>query len=293
MRGMLALVACVVLSIVPRIARAGDDCQPAPAPEIRRALGLTVHEPPQLPKHENHLRLRSHSDGSLSKGAKRSWIGPPVPSFVPLAHEGMELTLVEHSPNAVVGLYREMYGGSSCQLGSDRNCRYHALGFDRCGARSFSLGLNRFLSRGEHLEIQDLRFTDGTLYFNEACQSYSRQAGGRCSALLAVDAAQGKRLWRSHHRVSNHRLVVHGDYIVTGYGFTAESNRLYVVSRKTGRVVHAKALTSPQIGLGVADGELEVILYIGWRRQHYALEAWDSRAPRLRLLRTVDRPKQR
>lgn len=67
--------------------------------------------------------------------------------------------------------------------------------------RRARLPLGPRMSRPAHLEVQDVRYEARTLYFNEACQSYAREAGGRCSALVGLDGPRpslrrAKRLLR-------------------------------------------------------------------------------------------------
>ena len=54
-----------------------------------------------------------------------------------------------------------------------------------------------------------------------------------------------RRLWRSKALVANARnFAVTPDYLVTGYGFTAEPDWLYLLDRRTGRVVERLSLPS-------------------------------------------------
>jgi hypothetical protein len=44
----------------------------------------------------------------------------------------------------------------------------------------YSIELKGLMSLPKHLEVQDLRVVAGVLYFNQACQSYAKEAGGKC-----------------------------------------------------------------------------------------------------------------
>jgi hypothetical protein len=44
-------------------------------------------------------------------------------------------------------------------------------------------------------------------------------------------------VWRSPNLVSNHRVWILGDYLVTGYGFSDERDYLFVLNKWTGAVV--------------------------------------------------------
>jgi len=123
----------------------------------------------------------------------------------------------------------------------------------------------------------------GILYFNEACQTYSKDAGGKCSYLVALDPIKKKVLWRSEPLVSNFRLLVHGDYIVTGYGFTKEKKRLNILRRRDGKVVFKTSLIAEQAGVRLVDEQhLEVTLHRkDYEKRRYRMVGWRSKKPRL------------
>jgi hypothetical protein len=74
---------------------------------------------------------------------------------------------------------------------------------------------------------------------------YASHSGGRNGYLTAIDLDTGKVRWRSPSLVANagNFLVVKG-MVVSGYGFTAEKDWLYLLDAKTGRVRHRLALPS-------------------------------------------------
>jgi hypothetical protein len=265
-----------------------DRCNPFIAPLERRAGNLVVHAPPARPRDPAFLgRLRAHVEGSLTEQAARVWVGPQVPGFLPLTEGTAELFLLEHQGEGeiFVAMYRDPYGASSCDLSSSRNCDFFVKAYDACGSLLWSHRLNDFMSRTTHLELQDLRIVDGTLYFNEACQSYAREANGKCSSLVAVDPVAGTLLWRTAHLVSNNRFLVHGDYIIAGYGFTAERDYLHVVRRQDGKVVHRVQLPAAHENLQLsAEDHVEVAIYPN-RKCEYALRNWAGPSPRLELVR--------
>jgi hypothetical protein len=154
--------------------------------------------------------------------------------------------LLDRVDGGYLALYREPYGGRSCQLGNDTNCDYEVRLFDCSGQLLSTLDLNAFMSRRQHLEVADVRFADGIVYFNEACQSDSWQAGGRCSSLVAVDSRSRKLVWRTAPKVSNNVFLLGGRYLITGYGFTGETSSLFLVARDTGRVVRRSPLRTTQ-----------------------------------------------
>jgi hypothetical protein len=253
------------------------------APPGRRVGGGTVYSnPPPAPTELGFVpRMRAHIEGPLSLGNPRVWVGPPVPDAVAVEVDGLELFLLDAADGGHLALYREPYGGKSCTLDAALNCRFLARFYpDGAASEAWSLPLNSVMSRRANLEVQDLRLADGVLYFNEACASYSKDARGKCSALVAWDAATQKVLWRTKPLTSNGRFLVAGDLLVAGYGFTKEKDWLFVVSRKDGRVVAKQRLKTAHETLTLDDDVLEVSLYSG-DPVRFRLVGRDTKRPKL------------
>lgn len=198
----------------------------------------------------------------------------------------LELFLLDPADGGHLAFYREPYGLGSCSLGGNANCAYVARLYTAAGTLAWSVTLGELMSRRDALEVQDIRLADGVLYFNEACQSYSSDARGACSSLVAVDPNAHRVLWRTDPLVSNGRFVIRGCYIVAGYGFTAEPDAVFLVDRGTGAVRQKIGVSSAPGSYKLAPAQLDVTLYAGGTRR-YALEGFASDAARLRDL---DRP---
>jgi hypothetical protein len=226
-------------------------------------------------------RLRSQSTGPLSSSPSATWGGPPVPAYVPRQSGSLELFLLDRADGGTFAFYRDPYGRNSCTLRDDLNCAYEARFYDGGGRLAWTLSLADVMSRGDHLEVQDIRLADGVVYFNEACQSYSSGAHGQCSSLVAVDPRAHRVLWRTPPLVSNGRFRIRGCYIVAGYGFTAEPDALFLVDRTTGHVVEKYPVSSaPQRLTLTGPNDLEVELYAGVTRR-YRLAGFDTTAAAL------------
>ncbi len=230
-------------------------------------------------------RLRSHVDGSLSARSERVWVGPQVPGFVPLTHGTAELFVLDPIPDGTfLALYRDPYGASSCTLTERLNCDYSVALFGHCGEELWRVSLGEHLSRVDHLEVQDVRWDHGVLFFNEACQSYSKDAGGRCSSLVAVDPVADTRLWATKPLVSNNRFLVLEDYIVAGYGFSGERDRVSLIRRSDGKVVHRQPVSkAPENITLVEPGVVEVTVYPGDKTVHFRVLSGDGKAKLQRL----------
>jgi len=236
----------------------------APPTSTRRGGGLIVEWPPR-----QHLtgggRGRTHVVGPLGAQSTRTWAGPTrVPDWMPLTRGPLELFLLDEVADGLFALYREPYGATpaSCATSGpleSHNCEFIAALYLADGSERWSIRLNDLLSRRDHIEVQDARYADGVVYFNEACQSYSRQAGGRCSALVAVDPVARRVLWRSRPLVSNGEIaVIDARWILAAYGFTAEKDQLSLVSRANGRVVSRLELPAAAHQIALAPGMTDV-----------------------------------
>jgi outer membrane protein assembly factor BamB len=109
---------------------------------------------------------------------------------------------------------------------------------------------------------QDVRWAqarDGVLYVSNGNLGYARSAGGHNAYLTAIDLATGDIRWRSEPLVANStNFLIHGGYLLSGYGFTAESDFLYVIARDSGETVKRVALPTKPDVLLAKDGKLFV-----------------------------------
>ena len=183
---------------------------------------------------QRELRGRSHMAGPLTVSAKRTWKGQPLPSFIPQKDDELSLELMDVTSEGYFAIWRSLYGA---KYKPNENPLARARLYDCKGSVLWTLDLNQFFSAPLHLELQDARYVDGVLYFNEACQSYSKDAGGKCSSLIALDPKQRKVLWKTAPLTSNGRFYVTKHYVVSVYAFTNEQRVVSVLKRQDGKVV--------------------------------------------------------
>lgn len=94
-------------------------------------------------------------------------------------------------------------------------------------------------------ELVWAREADGVLYVENAHLTYAKSSFGQNAYITAIDLKTKKRLWRSRALVANAgTFVLTPDYVIAGYGFTAERDFLYLLDRRTGRVVERLSLPS-------------------------------------------------
>jgi PQQ enzyme repeat len=91
---------------------------------------------------------------------------------------------------------------------------------------------------------------------------YAKDSGNRNGYLTGIDINTGKVRWRSPSLVANARnFVVTRGLIVSGYGFTAEKDWLYIVDPRTGRVRDRLALPSMAEEIAVRGDRIVVRCY--------------------------------
>ncbi len=78
---------------------------------------------------------------------------------------------------------------------------------------------------------------DGTVYVCNGGGSYAKEVNGKKGFVSALDLATGRLLWRSDALVCNSPLVTTGEYLLSGYGFTAEPDFLFILRKSDGKTM--------------------------------------------------------
>jgi hypothetical protein len=104
-------------------------------------------------------------------------------------------------------------------------------------------------------------YRDGVVYVANGGGSYASAVFGKKGYLTAVDAKTGALLWRSSPLVCGANFVIDDGHIITGYGFTAEPDNLFVIDRQTGRTVSKTSLASAPSMIVRKDNQLYVRTY--------------------------------
>lgn len=230
---------------------------PRPAgPEAPDGAVLVLIDSIEGQRSARELGLSGHNKPNGIQYRLRESVPGDTPEFIPRSMGDLTLWVADRVDDGWLAFYREPLGSNPGSL----NSRYHATLHSHDGSIAWSLSLDPFLSAPTHLEIQDVRYEAGSLYFNGACQSYSREADGRCSALVRVDPVEREVVWRTRDRISNDIFMLHGKSVVAGYGFTAEPDSLFLVDRETGEVSASHPLATTHSYMEVSPaGRLMVI----------------------------------
>jgi hypothetical protein len=85
----------------------------------------------------------------------------------------------------------------------------------------------------------------GTVYVAHGHSTYARSSGGLNAYVTAINVATRRVKWRSGPLVANaDTFEIVGGAIVTGYGFTAEPDYLYLLDRRNGGVIDRMSVPS-------------------------------------------------
>lgn len=89
---------------------------------------------------------------------------------------------------------------------------------------------------------------ESVLYISHSHNTYAGSSRGMNAYITAIDLNSSKLLWRSDPLVSNAvNFVVIGNTIISGYGFTAEPDYLYLLDSSSGKQIERITLrTGPQ-----------------------------------------------
>jgi hypothetical protein len=186
-----------------------------------------------------HMRIVSSRYVAPGAGGGSSFFGVRGP----VTFRGSKLVGGIRQPGVFLLLYGKDGASARYLLAFDREKGFR-YGFDfknsvwppgiRPGEREFV-----------YQEVVWAREANGVLYVENAHSTYARSSYGRNGYVTAIDLKTNKRIWRSPALVANAKnFVLAGRYLVTGYGFTAEPDYLYLLDRTTGRVVERLKLPS-------------------------------------------------
>jgi hypothetical protein len=78
---------------------------------------------------------------------------------------------------------------------------------------------------------------DGVLFVCNGGGSYAKEVFGKKGFLSAIDATTGKLLWRSAPLTCNSTFAMTNDHIISGYGFTAEPDFVFLLRQSDGGIV--------------------------------------------------------
>ncbi|HEX6084927.1 MAG TPA: hypothetical protein VF266_10415 [Thermoanaerobaculia bacterium] len=178
-----------------------------------------------------------------------------APEDLPAEIDGAKFLYAIRSGDRHLGIYGPDYAGGTIVAGSD-------FAFD---FSSYRLAPRNVPSDLEYVEQRVLwaEVKGDVLYVAHGHRTYAKSSHGMNAYLTAIDLRSGKPLWHSAPLVANatNFTFLDDDHLVTGYGFTAEPDFLYVLRAKDGAAVAKIPLKSGPSYLLRKDGRLFVRTY--------------------------------
>ena len=145
--------------------------------------------------------------------------------------------------------------------GRDGLTARYVVGVSRSGKLRYAFDFSRFWRSpggGMPQQVTWAQQVGDVLYVETTHLGYASTSKGRNAYLTAIEIPTGRILWRTPGLVANAQtFVVMGNLIVTGYGFTAEPDFLYLVDRRTGTIRDRLAVPSGPERIVLVDGRLE------------------------------------
>jgi hypothetical protein len=113
-----------------------------------------------------------------------------------------------------------------------------------------------------HMEVLWAQQAGDILYVSTAHHTDAKSSKGKNAFITAFDMNTGTLRWQSEPLVCNStNFIMQGAYIICGYGFSKESDFIYVISRADGKTVSKTPLKSGPAYLVMKDKQLFVRTY--------------------------------
>lgn len=105
--------------------------------------------------------------------------------------------------------------------------------------------------------------TDGdTIYIANGGGSYAKEMFGKKGFMSAISLSTGKLLWRSQPLVTGSGpFARYDDFLMTGYGFTAEPDNVFLLDKATGKVATKMSVDSAPDGIILSGSRATVFTY--------------------------------
>jgi outer membrane protein assembly factor BamB len=158
------------------------------------------------------------------------------PAWAPATYRGLPLQRTIRQPGTVFLVYGADGASSRYLVAADPSSGRRRYAFD---FSSYAVSPGGTSGSGYPFDpVVFARQAGRVLYVSTAHLTYAETTGFRNGYVTAVDVRAKRLLWRSPSLVANARtFVLAGDLLVTGYGFTAETDYVYVLDRATGKVL--------------------------------------------------------
>ncbi len=203
---------------------------------------------------QNQLYVPKAMAGPASQAALLVTEYGTLKFFRPLP-DGFHLAIYESTSPLGKGLLNK----SDAQI-YDKDYSYVALVLDGANKVTKAYDLNEFFPL--ILEMFTAEVVGNVLYFDATYNGYANITKNKTGYMVAIDVLKGHALWTSPALTTSYGgFVVVNDHIVTGYGFTAEPDFLYLLNRHTGEVVQKEKLKTGPDRFAVKGNRVYVNCY--------------------------------
>ncbi|MCX4247996.1 hypothetical protein [Paraliomyxa miuraensis] len=175
--------------------------------------------------------------------------GGALPPQIPENYRGHSIVEAIRGDGHSIAIYSDRFGVGSRQV----------VVFDDAGD---SLGALDFSAWPHQQEVHWAGLHEGVLFVCTYHMTYASSTGGLNAFITALELRSGELLWQSEPLVCNVQdFLLRDGWIITGYGFTAEPDFLFVLDMKTGEVVEKQKIKSGPEVILEKGGELYVRTY--------------------------------
>ena len=158
--------------------------------------------------------------------------------YLPRGEEAKELEqfISERIDIGWLALYRRPMGSS--------DYRFVARIYDKDEKPLWTVDLGQ-VAGNDYCEVQDVRWDNDThnLLFNMACPSYAADVDGKGSKLHCYNPERGEMVWSTDWLTSNDIFIVDSRFVFCSYGFTNEKKYLFMLDKRTGKVLSKVPMT--------------------------------------------------
>jgi hypothetical protein len=169
-----------------------------------------------------------------------------LPEGLPAKVGSMILTAASASRDAVTLVYGPDYSGGRIVVVLDaRRQPIRVFDFDAFARAPYVAPPGDTFAPYAIQRVRWAHAEGGVLYVATSHPTYARSSGGKNAFVSALDVETGAMRWQSDPLVANAaNVAVRHDVLVTGYGFTAEPDFVYVLDRATGRTLAKRSVAS-------------------------------------------------
>jgi hypothetical protein len=208
---------------------------------VTRAKASPSASSPQPFDGRHTAYIAMSANGALPTGA---------PPEIPTAYGLTPLRAIIPSGDRLVLIYGDRYVASTLSGRVERI-------FDLDGLRHPPNPDPKF-ARFAVQEVTHAAVDQNRLYVCNGGGSYARDVHGKKGYVTQIDLDTGKVLWRSAPLVCNAEILLLGDLLVTGYGFTHEPDALYLLHTSDGTIAARAQIEASPEKIDLEAGQIRV-----------------------------------